>query len=43
MFGHWYHLIGGIKDKDKEIIKYKLRNGLKLNSKYNEQFISQSI
>lgn len=42
MFGHWYHLIGGIKDKDKEIIKYKLRNGLKLNSKYNEQFISQS-
>jgi hypothetical protein len=35
LFGHWYHLIGGITNKDRQIIKYKLKHGLKLNSKYN--------
>jgi hypothetical protein len=39
LFGHWYHLIGGINSKLREKIKHKIKHGIKLKSHFNKRFI----
>lgn len=41
LFGHWYYMIEGMSNDDRNKIKHSLRNGLKLKEEYNINLINE--